>query len=244
MRRTLASLLALGLATSAAEARADDWEEALAGVAILGIVGGTDIGFVVHDAVLFAEGRRPAQPVAIAETAVGAPQALVLHIATAVLAHERGDNEVKLGLIGPSMVVTALTTHGSWALARPDESPNVLFGASTIIGVNAAWTTVSLSNLFDGRMPPSETGLLKMITTAPAAGWAIAEAVESERFTTGWIALSAWSSALFLHGAAELAWGEEGADLVFGRALGIHDVVVAPAPSAEGLTGIAIGGRF
>jgi hypothetical protein len=246
IRRGTSALLLTASLFATREAHADDdFEEIVAVVTIVGVVGATDIGFTVHDAVLFAQGRQPSQSVAIAETAIAGPQAIFGHVGLAALAHDRGDDEFKLVLTAPAMVVSALTTHGIWSLARPDEAPNVLFGASTIIGINSLWTTLSVSNAFDGHMPPGPTGALKIATTAPAAAWSIAEAVRGESFQPGWIALSAWSGAVLLHGVVEVVWGEEGTEVARapGRALGIEDLSVAPMSLDQG-SAMVMSGRF
>ena len=221
------------------EARADeDFEVYVAVFSLIGGLGATDLGFTIHDAVLFAEGRRPAEPVAIAETAVAAPQALIGHIALAALAHDRSDDELTLMLTGPAMMVSALTTHGIWSLARPDEAPNVLFGASTVIGINSLWTTVSISSAFDGKLPREPLGVLKIATAGPATAWSIAEAVRGETFQPGWIALSGWSGAVVVHGVVDIIRGDD--DLEADVA---EDLYVGPTTIADG-AGVGVSGRF
>ncbi|MBW2456701.1 MAG: hypothetical protein JRI68_19450 [Deltaproteobacteria bacterium] len=250
---TVTAATALLLLCPGAARADDDTVEVALGVVTLGGLAAADVAFAVHAAKLYVERGEADQAWAIAEVAAGAPQALFFQAFNSFfLVQERGDHGVKLIMPAPTMVTTAVTVHGIWSLARPDEAPGLLFVGSSMIAVNSTWTVMRLNNLFDGELRPWEIGWVQMVSTGPMVAWGAAEAARQESFRSGWIGLTLWSSALFMHGAAGVLLGEDGDDLFGGaardtaRALGVEDVSVVPVvPGAAGPSaGLALGGRF
>ncbi len=104
------------------------------------------------------------------------------------------------GLI-PTMDVSILTTHGIWATATTDVHPGVLAGSSIVVGIDVALTSGVISSLGAGRFPGRAGGVVTLLFTGPqvaATGYLAAISPASDR--GGWIALSAWSGALFTYG--------------------------------------------
>jgi len=235
-------------------ARADDETAEIAlGVVTLGGLLAADVAFGIHATRLYIEREEADQPWAIAQVAAGAPQALFFQAFNSFfLPYERGDHEVKLILPTPTMVTTAVAVHGVWSLARPDESPGLLFVGSSMVAVNSTWTLMRVNNLLGGELRPWEIGWVQMLSTGPMVAWGAAEAARQESFRAGWLGMTLWSGALFMQGAAGVFIGEDGDDLFGGlaeqttRRLNLEDVTVVPAvPGAAGPSvGLTLGGRF
>jgi hypothetical protein len=206
------ALAVLGLA---APARADDSEDmaAVGGIAVLAV---TDLRYTVHAAVLAANDGEHQFGVSLAQTIVGAPQAIALNgLIVGMLAADNDGDEVFIFAHAPTMLVNAMTAHGIWALAVPDGDPALMFMASAAIGVNTMWTSFAIgSSLSDERQFGGDyaiPGIYEIVTTAPGVAVGIHQALETDAFTTGWVAISAWSGVLAVHGAiyATGALGED-----------------------------------
>ncbi len=252
-KRLASGVLATALGLHAATAQAEDDTATVAlGVVTLGGLTAADIAFGIHGAQLYVQRGEPDREWAIAELAIGAPQTVFLQAFTHFLVHERGDHVVKLIMPAPTMVVTAIGIHGAWSLARPDESPSLLFVGSSMIAVNGTWTAMRLSNLLDGELRPWEIGWAQMLSTGPMVAWGAAEAARQQSFRTGWIGMTLWSSALFMHGAAGVLIGDDGNDSWDSIArktaatVGMQDVSVVPGVTGAlgPAAGLTVGGVF
>ncbi len=191
--------LLLGLS---GEAEARDWEGPIVALTALTAL---DLSLVVYDTVLVIGGNRPSTPGAIVEVAAVGPQALILGVGTTLLAIEarKGDRMLPVAIAAPTMVTHALTTHGIWSLADDHVEPNELFGVSSAVGINAGLTYAILGAAGEGELSNRPMAWSQLILTAPImAVGGYKSVVSSDRF--GWIALTAWSTGLFAHGAASL----------------------------------------
>lgn len=198
---SLALTAATLLATS--PAHAGD-EEEIALVAAAATVVAADVSFVVRNAVLAADGGDAQFEYALTQTLLATPQAVALNGAMVALMHDHDAPEAFLALHVPAMMTTALAVHGMWTLASPDEDQRFMFLASTAIGVNTMWTSFALGTATSGRNRfedvPAVPGVYEILTTAPGIAVGVHQALETDRFREGWIAISAWSGLLTLHG--------------------------------------------
>jgi len=246
---SLAFLLALAavLTTPGRAQASDDFEDIVAIVGLSGLIV-TDVAFGVRATVLLANQDDPDPAPSWVEGALGNPQAVLFHGATAALAHDH-QGEGAMIAAWPAMVTSAMTAHGVWSLVRPDEDPSVLFAGSTIVGINSVLTTLTISNAFDGDLPVEALSIVQLVTTTPSIVWGSYGLATDPKFRTGWLALTAWSGALFLYGAGALIlddgdddWGaRDRPQLVLAPALlGLP----GPGDAAPPAAGLLLGGWF
>jgi hypothetical protein len=165
-----------------------------------------DVTFTIHDVWLLNNGERQNLGWSIAETALTAPQAIFLDYGVA-WAHARGDADDILAMdvlaVLPAIWTTQLTTHGIWSIASDQVHLGDLYGLSWAIGANLTFTVGAVSGAFGKRFGGPVFGVIEMVGTAPSIAVGLYRSVrESEPDRAAWIALSAWSGALFLHGLA------------------------------------------
>jgi hypothetical protein len=163
-----------------------------------------DVTFTIHDVTLLRNGERQATGWAIAETVLTAPQAIFLDGALSYM-HARGDDDdlipIDILTVFPATWTTQLATHGIWSLASDRARLGDLYGVSWAIGANLTFTAGAISGAFGKRLGGPVFGVLEMIGTAPSIAVGIYRSVQpSEPDRGAWIALSAWSGTLFLHG--------------------------------------------
>lgn len=211
-RRTVASrmVVAAGVAAGAlsiapAEARASSGEDAaltLAGVATLGFLV-SDIAFAAHDIEAATNNRLARDGWLGAEVAVAGPQALFFN---GLLVGFNASKDDGLGILAtalgviPTAGVTALATHGIWALADERTDASSIAGISVITGTNFAFTMTALGQLARGRLHSRGIGIFQAVLTAPGAAVGVYESTFDRQQRGAWIALTGWSTALVVHG--------------------------------------------
>ncbi len=168
-----------------------------------------DATFSIHDGVLLHNGERQATGWAIAETALTAPQAIALDSALAYV-HARGDDDELIPIdvltIIPATWTSQLATHGIWSLASDKVRIEDRYGLSWAIGANLTLTVGAVSGAIGKRLPGPVFGIMEMVGTAPSIGVGLYRSIghpDADRHA--WIALTAWSSALFMHGLLSTA---------------------------------------
>lgn len=180
-------------------------DEAILGVALFTAVAVGDVTFIVYDTIRVQNGELPSKGWSIAELVVTLPQTLVLSGATAVFTVER-EEEVSLVTLPFSVMTGALSTHGIWSLATKDVDPTTLYWASPAIAANTTLTASALTAMFGKRRVfTQEMGIAEVLCTTPTI---IASAYKlglKDTYVPGWAGLTAWSSALFVHGAVSIA---------------------------------------
>ena len=127
-----------------------------------------------------------------------------------------------------------------------------MFLASTAIGVNTMWTSFVLGtatakrNRFDDGAPI--VGVYEAITTLPGVAIGIHQALETDRFTAGWIGIAGWSGLLSLHGAlfaAEVTTPEDSYPATAVVDLGLSPASLgAPVEGAPDTPGLIVSGAF
>lgn len=175
----------------------------------LGIVGG-NLAFTIHDAVTAGDSKPAATRWTLGETLFTSPQAIYCN---GVLAWAHGSSTVdeapRLNLmILPAIWTTQMATHGIWSLALEQEKPAHLYGFSWAIGANLTFTSGALGAAFGKRLGGTIFGLSEMAGTAPTIVVGLLQLEKDalpERLS--WTVLTAWSGALFLHGATSTVVG-------------------------------------
>lgn len=203
MKGLLAAAALTGTLLAASHAHAGDEEEIGAGVAIASLAA-VDISFSVRAAVLAANRGDAQFEYSLAQTIASVPQALVLNGAIMAFMDESDGPELFAALHVPATMTTALSIHGLWSLASPDEDQAFMFLASTAMGVNTMWTSVMLGTAFADRDRFDDegeiVGVYEVITTAPGIAIGAHQALETDRFQAGWIGIASWSGLMTLHG--------------------------------------------
>lgn len=205
LERTLSSsLLLAALISWAPRAEASDEEDFGIAAGIV-TVAAVDLSFSIRAAVLAESGGDAQFEFSLAQSIVSVPQAIAFNGAIIAFLQEDEGAEAFAALHVPATMTTALAVHGLWSLASPDEDQTFMFLASTAIGVNTMWTSFVLGtavtdedNFGDEAAIP---GIYEVITTAPGVAIGIHQALETDRFTVGWVAIAGWSGLLTLHGA-------------------------------------------
>lgn len=181
----------------------------LAGTGAVGLVGG-NLAFTIHDATTAGDSKPAATSWALGETVFTAPQSIYFN---AVLAWAHGSSTVdeapQLNLMIPAGIwTTQMATHGIWSLALDDKKPSHLYGFSWAIGANLTFTSGAVGAAFGKRLGGTVFGLSEMAGTAPTI---VVGMVQLTKDTLpdriAWTAMTAWSSALFVHGAASTVVG-------------------------------------
>jgi hypothetical protein len=210
-RRALGGLLGLGIVTTAAApARASDGLGSFFAT-VVAVVVIPDIVFASYGITVAAKGQLPSSGWSIAETVWTVPQTITGNLLYSELGRHQGDDTaLQTILLLPTIGVSILSTHGIWSSATTNVRPSVLAWSSVAVGADVALTTGILSSSRHGKLSGRPIGITTMLFTAPqvaAASYFAATKPAPDR--AGWIALSAWSGTLFLHGLiSTLAGGE------------------------------------
>lgn len=244
------------------EARAGS-EDAAIGVGVGVLVGflGADIAFAANGLLAADRGYLARDGWIVAQTIVTAPQTLVFNTLlfgfNTSESRTAGDLAMLVGLI-PTIAVSALTTHGIWAAADGAAPADALAGVSVLVGTNIALTSGTLGRAFTGRLHSRWAGVVEMVATAPGVGIGVYESSFTRDQQGAWIALTAWSGGLFVHGLASAIAGQtdesdwkkedEERERALKRAAGWRlPVMVAPSVVSDGVArapGVMVSGVF
>ncbi|MFO0591567.1 MAG: hypothetical protein U0441_28735 [Polyangiaceae bacterium] len=211
--RIAAATALVGLTFAAAEARASDTGPALVGAAVIGLVG-ADIAFAAHGLDGAAHNQLARDDWLTAEVIVAGPQALGTSVLltgfNAADDRELGTIASALGII-PTACVNALTIHGAWGLADAQQKvpADALAGVSTMLGLNSALTLAAAGRLSRGHLHSRPIGILTTILATPGTAVGVYESTFQRPEQGRWIALTAWSGALLVHGVASALISDE-----------------------------------
>ncbi len=228
-RTAIAALSFVAAGAAARTAAASDDEAILAGAAVLGF-GAADMVFANYDVLHALRGERPSRGWAIAETAVTAPQAIVLNVVVAVGAGERDGDIPVTWLLLPTIGVTAMSMHGSLSagVGRDDLDPAAALGFSFAIATDLALTAGALGPAVRGELAhrgPATAAIVLSLPVVALGGYFTARDDENR---AAWVALTAWSSALLVHGAVSLLKGRD--DVSAALPLRLSPALVGGAP--------------
>ena len=158
-----------------------------------------DATFTVVDFVAFADDSRSNAWV-IPQAILATPQAILFGGAT------HHDTDVPVGLC---IAMNQLTAFALYGLASPRVSTSALYGLSWGIGANTALTNKAVALALHGEFPSRAMAITELVSSVPqiaVAGYALRTPDEFPRQRAAVLALGAWSSALFVHGALSLAF--------------------------------------
>lgn len=158
---------------------------------------------VVGDVVVFVNDLQTS-PVsrgyAVGETLLMTPQALILGGATIATVVDRAPEPAITAVAASVATFTgALATHGIWSWANREKSSRDALGVSLLAALDATFLGTALTADFAGQPRAFATPSIVAgapATVASALGWAL-----DPNHRSGWIALTAASSALVVHGA-------------------------------------------
>ena len=206
----------MGIVTAAAApARASDGLGTFVAT-VIAVVAIPDIVFATYGITVAAKGQLPSSGWSIAETVWTVPQTITGNLVYAEIGKSQGDDgPLQMIVLLPTIGATILSTHGIWSSATTNVRPGVLAGSSVAVGADIALTTGILASTRHGRLSGRPVGITTMLFTAPqvaAASYLAAKSPASDR--AGWIALSAWSGTLFLHGLISTLAGGGGSEPV------------------------------
>lgn len=206
-----AALFALTL--HAPEARAGDLGPALLGAGVIGLIG-ADIAFAAHGLDGAMKNNLPRDDWLTAQTIVVAPQSLALStLLTGFNAAKDDDVALLASAIGyvPTACVNALTTHAIWGMSdRESKIPaDALAGVSTLIGINATVSLAAIGRLSRGHLHSRGIGILSSVLTMPGTIVGVYESTVQRPEQGQWIALTAWSGVLLVHGIASAVTSDD-----------------------------------
>lgn len=167
--------------------------------------------FTVNDLGAAGRGERPANGWIVAETVVApietvAAQAL---LAAALASADRDGDDAIGPLVGvfPTLWVTTMATHGVWSTANKALDTTALGTLPLPIAADATFTVLAISEGAHGRLIHRKLGVAEALLTAPTIAFGAYRIARVEDARNEWIALTAWSSALFVHGVLSTAFG-------------------------------------
>jgi hypothetical protein len=208
-RCALGGIFGLGLITTAAAPAHAFSDVAELYLYTLVITALPDAALGTYGVVVAARGELPGRGLSIAETAVAVPQTVFYStFYAAYQAKEDDQGSIPMFLLMPTVATSILSTHGIWSTATTQVRPGVLAGASIAVGVDAALSTGAIASTLSGQLSGRDIGVATLALTAPqiaVGGYLVATTPASDR--AGWIGLTAWSGALFLHGLASTIRG-------------------------------------
>jgi hypothetical protein len=209
-RRVLSAALSVGLlAASPRPARADTVVPVVGIGVALALVTAVDLTFFGYDTWAVVEGHLPAKGWAIAETAVGAPQAILANALYISVAHAASakDPTTAVFLLLP-IGLTSMSTHGVWGAATTNVRPAALYGYSPLIGTNLVLTAAALGQAAKRRLAGLPLGIAQTVLTAPQIALGAVQIARDDPRNRGiWISHTAWTTALLAHGITSIIAG-------------------------------------
>jgi hypothetical protein len=229
-RGVLGGLLGLGIVTTATTpARAFSTAADLY-IYTLVITALPDAALATYGIAVAAKGELPVRGLSIVETAVTVPQAVFYTTYyTAYQVKDDNQGSIPLLLLLPATATSILSTHGIWSTATTNVRPGVLAGASIAVGADAVLTTGAIAGAIAGRFSERPIGVATLVLTVPqiaGASYLAATGPAAER--SGWIGLSAWSGALFVHGLISTIRGDRAGVRSIGTARGERSLPLVP----------------
>lgn len=201
-----APLLALGaLVLPAREARADDTGVIVLAVALAGSAFGADVAFTAYDLGKAPNNKEPDLKWMTAQTIVTSPQAVLGHVPMVFGAVEKDSPEIAALFLPASIWANQMATFSSWSMASQRVLPGPRYGVSWLIGADLPLTTGAVASLFsDEHYGKAWLDVSEMILCTPQVVLGGYEIARDHENRGGWVALTAWSGTLLLHGTVSL----------------------------------------
>lgn len=198
---------------------AGDEEEILAivlGGSVAATAGASAIAFTAYSGGTAARLEEPDQSWMAAQAIAGGAEALVLNGVLIAVIAEDDDEGVELLPLPFAIWTNSIATFGVWSVGAPGTVPtDARFGVSWFIGANTVFTTAAFAYAGNEKLAPIWMALPQVAASAPQAVFATIRAAQGEQYSRpGWIALSAWSGLLTIHGTfsiigAAAGWGDD-----------------------------------
>jgi hypothetical protein len=198
MRRLAAGLLGVACAAAPAPARAHGLDDG--GLLFALFVAVADATFVVGDVIAAADDSRSNVWV-IPQAVVTTPQAVALSVGQVVDPYGPGETLA-------TGVVDQLAAFSIYGLASPRVSTSTLYGISWGIGLDTAFSNAAIAGALEGQWSPRSLAVMQLVGSVPqmlVGGYALRSPQDFPRQRAAAVALGAWSSAVFVHGALSLA---------------------------------------
>lgn len=198
MRWLAAGLLGAACVAAPARAQAHGLDEGVVLFALVVVV--ADTSFAVADFVAAANDSRSNVWV-IPQAVLATPQAVALSVGQVVEPYEAPG-------VFFTGVIDQLAAFSIYGLASPHVSTSTLYGISWGIGFDTAFTNDAIGRAVAGEFAPRSVAIMQLVASAPQialGAYALRSPRDFPRQREAAIALGAWSSALFVHGALSLA---------------------------------------
>lgn len=189
----------------AAPVRASDDATEVAGITSAVLLVGADVAFFANAIATTARGGRVEPKVSLAQSIVTAPQVLGVGVGMGIVATESDGSEILAGMAPFGMMVNTLFSHGVWTSVRPEHDVREVFAASSVIGVNAGWTSVLFGYAVEPKLDMRPLGVAMAVTSGIGVSVSLPYALERPGFRAGWIGNAAWAGTLFCFGVAGAA---------------------------------------
>lgn len=193
-------------APSTASAADEDTIVGITSITLGSMLVGADIAFTAYTASRVSDNKEPAQAWMIAQSVLTSAQTVAINGLAIWLDLEDDDEEgAELLTLIPSIWVGTLATFSTWTLARPgDESLDARMGLSFVAATNLAFTSTAIGSFADDGHSPYYLSIPQTALMAPQSVLTAIQAARDESGRPGWIALSAWSGVLAIHGVVSL----------------------------------------
>jgi hypothetical protein len=198
-------VLCAGLLTASPRtARADTVGPAIA-FAVVCALAVWDVTVFGYDTKTVADGHLPAKGWAIAEAAVGVPQAVLANGLYIVVSHDADPRDpANVALMLLPIGITSMATHGVWGAATTNVRPTALYGYSPLIGTNIALTAAAVGEAAARRLSGLPIGIAQTLLTAPQVVLGGVQIAHDPANRNIWIGHTAWTTALLAHGIASI----------------------------------------
>lgn len=188
------------------EARADeDTIVIITAVTLVSAAFGADVAFTAYDINKMKDNKEPDFKWMTAQTIVTSPQAVLSHIPMVLGSVEKKDPELALLFLPAAMWGNQMATFGAWSMGSQSVKSGPRYGVSWLIGTNLPLTTGAISSIAnDLHVSRPWLAIPEMALTAPQVVAGVYQGVHDKNNRPGWIAIAAWSGALFVHGTVSL----------------------------------------
>lgn len=195
------------VSVTSVEARADDFSEVFLAISGGALLFGADVAFTAVNVRAAVEQEELEEGWMIAQTIVTAPQAVIGDGLMVYGASVRDDQEVVALLAPVSLWLNTLATFSTWSLASRRTEVSDRFGVSWLLGANITLTAAAFGGTISnetGHIPSLGVSIPELLIAIPETIGCAYASSQDEQGRSGWIALTAWSGALVIHGTVSL----------------------------------------
>jgi hypothetical protein len=205
----LAAMVALSSAPSIACAD-DDFELAFLSLSVGALLFGTDVMFTVVNVRSAVEKEELEEGWMVAQTIITSPQAVFGNGLLAFGAAQRKDQALVTLTMPVSIWFNQLATFSSWSLGSRAVDVGDRLGVSWMIAANLTLTSTAVASTISperGHVTALEVAIPELVIAIPETVGSAYALSQDDRGRAGWIALTAWSGALVVHGTVAVILG-------------------------------------